>query len=573
MGTPAIAKLCGRGAPVGSRAYLQQSQGTGHAWRTVGHAVEVAGDRCSTLSLTEPVRGRYLYRAELWAGTALRYQTPGQVLTVYGPVGFTTWCRNVTGCHLVNGGGGLVQVEGHIDDYFDWVCGSTGAPNTGAATTPTAATGNYCSSTGFSGFPQSYTLGAGNSCRSLTMATAAVAKDNGASGGRITIEVLQHTLGPQIAVPREGRVLTSRFALDGGPVLIDLTNTGPLSLYLLKGSADCYTSSGTVTSGAPTGALVRVISGSAYQFDAPDAMAVAGPDLFVANYNSKSVTELDAFTGALVRVISSSIYQFDGPDAMGVAGDHLFVSNWGVVIGSSVSELNASTGALVRVISAPAYQFYGPHAMAVAGDNLFVANSSGGANANFGSVTELDASTGALVRVISGPTDQFDSPDAMAVAGPDLFVANNNSGSITELDASSGMLVRVIAAPADQFWDPDAMAVAGTDLFVANGAGNYGGSVSELNASTGALVRVISAPGYQFDSPYAIALAGADLFVANGAGNYGRSVTELNASTGALVRVISGSKYQFDGPDAMAVAGDDLFAANWSGNSVTELSP
>jgi len=70
-----------------------------------------------------------------------------------------------------------------------------------------------------------------------------------------------------------------------------------------------------------------------------------------------------------------------------VAGDDLFVAN---LNGKSVTELNASTGALVRVVSD---QFGGPYAMAVAGADLFVANHNG-----TGSVTELDASTGALVN-------------------------------------------------------------------------------------------------------------------------------------------------------------------------------
>jgi hypothetical protein len=51
--------------------------------------------------------------------------------------------------------------------------------------------------------------------------------------------------------------------------------------------------SGSVTEiEASTGALVRVLSGSEYQFDYPDAMAVAGTDLFVANNSGGSVTEL-----------------------------------------------------------------------------------------------------------------------------------------------------------------------------------------------------------------------------------------------------------------------------------------
>jgi hypothetical protein len=41
-------------------------------------------------------------------------------------------------------------------------------------------------------------------------------------------------------------------------------------------------------------------------FNTPDAMVLSGTDLFVANVDGNSVTEIDATTGALVRVVSCS---------------------------------------------------------------------------------------------------------------------------------------------------------------------------------------------------------------------------------------------------------------------------
>ena len=322
----------------------------------------------------------------------------------------------------------------------------------------------------------------------------------------------------------------------------------------------------TVPGPSPTGAHVL-----GWGLMGPEAMAVYGRDLFVANsfsYGFGSVTELDASTGALVRVILGPAYGFDYPDAMVVAGGHLFVTNSPPSGSGSVTELDASTGALVRVISGPAYRFDLSHVMAVYGGDVFVANSPPSGSV---SVTELDASTGALVRVISGPVYRFNSPDDMAVYGGDLFVANsssNGSGSVTELDASTGALVRVISGSVYRFSGPGAMAVYGSDLFVANGSG----SVTELDGSTGALVRVISGPAYRFNSPGAMAVYGGDLFVVNGPLSGSGWVTELDTSTGALVRVISGPAYRFSGSGAMAVAGGHLFVANAFDDSVTELA-
>ena len=193
---------------------------------------------------------------------------------------------------------------------------------------------------------------------------------------------------------------------------------------------------------ASTGALVRVISASAYQFVEPSAMVLDGRDLFVANggggYSSGdegsggTVTELDGSTGALVRVISGTSDEpdeFDGPDAMVLDGPDLFVANTGVNNGSSVTELKASTGALVTPpANSRSLDVDYPTAMALNGRDLFVANSGGD------SVTELDASTGAEVRELFGSAYEFNRPDAMVLDGPDLFVANSG-GTVTEFPA------------------------------------------------------------------------------------------------------------------------------------------
>ena len=223
-----------------------------------GLGVKLRGSDCAVVELPEPSLGQYAYRANLWVGKTLRFETPIQVLTVYGPVEFATFCSNISICALINGtsSGALVQIGGHISNYIDWICGSA-AQNTTTTTSPTSTTapgvtvtttGNYCSTVGANEFPQNYTLNANNTCRSLTMITAAVALDNGATGGQITIALLQHAYAEQTASPKVNQSLTSKFKLDGGPIVFQFTNTGPMSLYVLSASADCYTGSGTPTS-------------------------------------------------------------------------------------------------------------------------------------------------------------------------------------------------------------------------------------------------------------------------------------------------------------------------------------
>ncbi|HET9059620.1 MAG TPA: hypothetical protein VFN61_06840 [Acidimicrobiales bacterium] len=235
------AKLCARNAPAGSTVYLQQRLAL-NKWAAVFRAgSKVKGNECVALGVTEKTQGAVEYRANLWWKGQLRFITPPEGITVYGAVPFMTWCQYINGCQSINGRSGLVEVNGHIDNYIDWICGSTPrstSPN-GKGTLP-----DRCQNVGAYEFPQSYTLGSPNSCRSLTMTMAAVAQDNGATGGMVTVQVLQHTDDLQTAQPKYNQISTYTFQLDGGPVAIDFSNTGPLSLYILSASADCSTSSG-----------------------------------------------------------------------------------------------------------------------------------------------------------------------------------------------------------------------------------------------------------------------------------------------------------------------------------------
>lgn len=84
------------------------------------------------------------------------------------------------------------------------------------------------------------------------------------------------------------------------------------------------------------------------------AMAVSGPDLFVANEGTNTVDELAVSTRALVRVISGPGY-FDNPAGMVALGGHVFVVNTGTGKDKGyLTELDAATGALVRLVRAPA---------------------------------------------------------------------------------------------------------------------------------------------------------------------------------------------------------------------------
>jgi DNA-binding beta-propeller fold protein YncE len=83
-------------------------------------------------------------------------------------------------------------------------------------------------------------------------------------------------------------------------------------------------------------------------FNFPASIASVGTHVWVANYSAESVTELDARTGRMVKVISGSGYEFKSPFAIAADGTHVWVAN---IDGYSVTELSARTGHLIKVIS------------------------------------------------------------------------------------------------------------------------------------------------------------------------------------------------------------------------------
>ncbi len=197
--------------------------------------------------------------------------------------------------------------------------------------------------------------------------------------------------------------------------------------------------------------------GRSFQFSYADALAIAGPDLFVGN--GSGVTEVDIQTGALVRIMSTG-QDLSFTSAMVVVGPNLFVLGHGLGSGSLI-EFDCSTGRLVRALTRATYRFSQPDAMALAGSALFVANA---ISSSGGSVTEINSSTGALVRVL---TSTVPVRLASGVGGgwADLLVANQGVGrgaaSVAEIDAATGVPVSVLSQTNYGFGAPQALVVTG----------------------------------------------------------------------------------------------------------------
>ncbi|HKH88385.1 MAG TPA: hypothetical protein VKA05_06160 [Acidimicrobiales bacterium] len=305
-----------------------------------------------------------------------------------------------------------------------------------------------------------------------------------------------------------------------------------------------------------------------YGFNTPDAAAIDGSDLFVANKGGNSVTELSPTSGACIGNVTGSQFHFDSPAALKALGANLFVANQK---GNTVTEVAVATRALVRVISASACKFSDPVALATNGTTyLFVLNGTG-------SVTRVDTSTGACSGIASGSSLEFKSPTAIISVGTDLFVTNYSGNTVTEINSSSMTLVRILSGSQYAFNAPTAIAGHGADIWITNKAGQ---SVTELLASTGGAVQVVPNTSDYLPTPGPITYGDGYLFAASPPGGSPMITQIVPTDPATLPWMMCNTNYNFffSNPQAMAVYGANLWVVNEggaggpAGNSVTEMN-
>jgi hypothetical protein len=321
---------------------------------------------------------------------------------------------------------------------------------------------------------------------------------------------------------------------------------GPGAIAVCAGRVWVTNSNNSVTEiNETTGVVVRVLDAYSFNFTDPEALGCSGNDLWVVDKGTATmpgkgdgVTEINASSGHLVRFISSPAYEFDAPDAIAVGRSHVWIASGATPLqpptqegatGNSVTELNATNGSLVRVIGGSKDKLNYLTSVAILGSHVWV----GGLN----NLTELNSSNGSLVRVIknappTAPTGVgaiSSSPTALTVTGPNLWEATLSS--VTEVSGTTGASLRTVGPAANPSKEIDAIASSNSDVWVAN----YSNSVFEINATTGKHVMAINTTADKLDETQGIALSAKDVWVTSAIYN---AVIELNITTGALVRVI-----------------------------------
>jgi hypothetical protein len=293
-----------------------------------------------------------------------------------------------------------------------------------------------------------------------------------------------------------------------------------------------------------------------YDFDGPTSVALVGSDLFVANGNNKSVTEVKASDGSYVTTISGKHFGFDTPTAIAAVGSDLFVANYA---NNSVTEFGASSHKHIRTIKGTSYGFSDPIALSPYGHDLFVLNGNG-------SVTEV-ASTGALVGKASGSAYGFSEPTGMAVAGNRVFVANSTANTVTVLSATSRAFVASLSGSSFDFSTPTGVTSDGSNVWVTN-AGDS--SVTEFSPTTLTALNVLSSGNLPQAGPIA---AGDGYVFAVSPWGSSPMVTQITTSPASVNWMMCNTNgpYLFDNPQSLVVSGPNLWVVSEGSSSLTEM--
>jgi outer membrane protein assembly factor BamB len=255
---------------------------------------------------------------------------------------------------------------------------------------------------------------------------------------------------------------------------------------------------------ARTGAPIRSIAGPSFGFTEPIGIAISGDTVLVLNAGRPSATpavpgsisEVDALTGRLIRRVSGKSFGLDDPVALTTAGPDVFVADKG---SNSVTEVRVATGRLVRVVANEGLS--APDGIAVAEGHVWVADSKTDAT------TEIDASTGEVVANL-GDEDAnygFGAPSVAIESAGNVFIASpfGTSPMVTKLSAANGAPSWYMCNTNGPYYFSllSAFAVSGDELWVASRSGANSktpaaktGSLTELQTGSGALVATLPAP-------------------------------------------------------------------------------
>lgn len=187
------------------------------------------------------------------------------------------------------------------------------------------------------------------------------------------------------------------------------------------------------------------------------------------------------------KVLASFPLPLKTPTGLAFDGAHLWLADFDT---ATLSELDPATGKVLRSLDAPGYA---PMGLAWDGGRLWVLDAADK------TVFALDPKSGLTLRALPLDTD---NPEGLAWDGKDLWVADAKAGQIVRLDQQDGTTFLTVPCPTakgSRKTQEIGMAVAGGFLYVSD---RITDTIYRMDLKTGTLLDYFAAPG-----PYATGLA------------------------------------------------------------------
>ena len=319
---------------------------------------------------------------------------------------------------------------------------------------------------------------------------------------------------------------------------------------------------GQVVSGAVTRSSGQQLRGTNYfgdGLDTPTYIAGDGTNLWIANSNPETVTELSESSGKVERITPIPYALGNNPNGIAIDGSHVWVTSF---YGGGLAELSKATGAVLSTITLPGLECPCDElaplaAIADDGADVWVTEFH---PPYTGTLVEVDASTGSVVQSVTlGSSSEPFQPSAVYSDGANVWVAGGSG--VTEFSASNLAVVQTVSGSEDELDGASGIVGDGSHVWVTTGD-----AVVELSESTGSYVRSISTPAL-VGGASGVSSDGAHLWVATTSG-----IVEIAEATGGIVRDLSGPKVGIRDASAVVSNGTDVWVLDGGPGMLSELS-
>jgi DNA-binding beta-propeller fold protein YncE len=286
-----------------------------------------------------------------------------------------------------------------------------------------------------------------------------------------------------------------------------------------------YASNEVVQLNRDNGRVIRVFR-SASGLSGPKDSILIGNQLWVADYGSNKVAIFNASTGALLSVLGKKRFDIGAPiKLLSIHGKVLVLNS----TRDSFSIFNATNHNFIRNVrfghsKVTASEIYGPIDMAVGGSALWITMQTSRADL----LLHLDVTTDHVVSSIAvEPLSSNADFGHLAATGSDSFVTTANGTKIAEYPIGGGNTPKMLTRATLHLSQVSALAVGRGWLWILNRAS---GTVVIASTTDGSLIRSFVVANPAKSDLFGMLVLG-DLWVLDGLG----SITELNASSGSII--------------------------------------